>query len=117
MLGPAIVLTGRPPESRTIRQPNFAVADLPLVVGRLPTTTYPPGRTLSAVVRPTPPGQLPGRLRALMFANSELFPLGLIWTIVVPVPWLLALSLKLLTSSAPDWSLPTLVGTRTIPYG
>ena len=36
---PAIVLTGCPLLSSTIRQPALAVADLPLVVGRLPTTT------------------------------------------------------------------------------
>ena len=41
-----------------------------MVVGRLPTITYPPETMLSAVVRPTPPGQLPGRLRALICENS-----------------------------------------------
>ena len=35
----AIVSTVLPSLSSTIRQPYFAVADLPLVVGRLPTTT------------------------------------------------------------------------------
>src|SRR5271163_275193 len=39
MLGPAMVLIGLPLSSSTIRQPSCAVADLPLVVGRLPTTT------------------------------------------------------------------------------
>src|SRR5580700_10943840 len=48
--GPVIVSTGWPTLLRTIRQPYFAVADRPLVVGRLPTTTYPWGRTPNAVV-------------------------------------------------------------------
>jgi hypothetical protein len=37
--GPEIVLTGVPLLSSTIRHPSFAVADLPSLVGRLPTTT------------------------------------------------------------------------------
>ncbi len=39
MLLEAIVLTTLPSLSRTIRHPYCAVSDLPLVVGRLPTTT------------------------------------------------------------------------------
>src|SRR5471032_2203369 len=50
-----------PPLSRTIRHPAAAVAAVSSVVGRLPTTTHPPGRMLSAVVRPIPPGQEPWR--------------------------------------------------------
>ncbi len=50
----------------------------------------------SAVVRPTPPGQAPGSDVALIVANTESFPAGVICTIVEPVPWLLDLALKLL---------------------
>src|SRR5580658_2545790 len=75
----------------------------------------------SAVVRPTPPGQLPGSSLALTVANRLSLPAVVIWSIVVPVPWpfslALSLALKLLTSSSPAWSLPTLVGTSAIPYG
>src|ERR1700677_1953969 len=75
----------------------------------------------SAVVSPTPPGHGPGSVLAFTVANSEVFPAGLICTIVVPVPCPLSfapsLALKLLISSWPAWSLPTLVGTVTIPYG
>ena len=39
MLLLAIVLTGLPSLLSTIRQPYWAVAVVPLVVGRLPTTT------------------------------------------------------------------------------
>jgi hypothetical protein len=94
------VLTGLPLLSSTIRHPNCAVSDLPSVVGRLPTTTWPPGRMLSAYVSPTPPRQLPGKELARTFANSDCLPAWLICTIVSPVPWLLALSLKLLKQVA-----------------
>src|SRR5580658_9122442 len=97
MLFQAIVSTGRPALFSTIRQPYCAVADIPLVVGRLPTTTYPPGRMLSAVVNPTPPGQDPGSFFALIAAKTESLPAGVSSTTVVPVPWLLDLALKLLT--------------------
>src|SRR5450755_378690 len=52
-----------------------------------------------------------------MVENRDLLPPGVISTIVVPVPWLLALSLKLLISRLPWWSLPIVVGRSTIPYG
>jgi hypothetical protein len=55
--------------SSTSRQPGSAVAEVPPVVGRLPTTTQPPGRTDSAVVRPIPPGQGPGRFAESIRAN------------------------------------------------
>jgi hypothetical protein len=57
---------------------------LPPLVGSEPTITQPLRSTVSAVVRPTPPGQ-PRRCR-LTFANSETWPCGVICTIVVPVP-------------------------------
>src|SRR5215472_2042443 len=66
---PANVSRTWPWLSRTIRQPADAVAAEPALVGRLPTTTQPPGRIVSAVVRPTPPGHLPGSLAALILAN------------------------------------------------
>jgi hypothetical protein len=50
-----------------------------------------------------------------MVENSDCLPAGLICTIVVPVPWLLALSLKLLIKNSPASSLPVLVGTSAIP--
>src|SRR5450755_2347227 len=52
-----------------------------------------------------------------MVENRDLLPPGVSSTIVVPVPWLLALSLKLLISRLPWWSLPIVVGRSTIPYG
>src|SRR5262249_61540565 len=72
--------------SRTIRQP--APDTLPFLVGSEPTITQPLGSTLSAVVRPTPPGQAPPRLPIL--ANCDTWPSGVTWTIVVPVPCTLA---------------------------
>src|SRR3984957_13976407 len=50
------------PELLGTRRPPGPVMVLPSLVGRLPTTTQPPGRTDRAVVSPTPPGQAPGRL-------------------------------------------------------
>ena len=55
ILPPDQVSTGVPALLRTIRQPDCAVAEVPSLVGRLPTTTQPPGRVIRAVVRPTPP--------------------------------------------------------------
>ena len=72
-----------------------------LVVGRLPTTTQPPGRMPSAVVRPTPPGQAIPAGSVATSANRLAGPPGDTWTMVVPVPWTLALSLKLLTRMLP----------------
>ena len=73
----------------------------------------------SAVVRPTPPGHGPGSVLASIFANSETLPAVDTCTIVVPVPWPLclapSLALKLLISIWPALSLPTLVGTDTMP--
>jgi hypothetical protein len=58
---------------------------------------------------------------ASILANGETFPVLETCTIVVPVPWpvsfALSLALKLLISIWPTWSLPTLVGTSTMPYG
>ena len=48
-------------------------------------------------------------------ANSERLPAVVIWSIVVPVPWLFALSLKLLISRSPACSLPVLLGTIDEP--
>src|SRR5215467_16285242 len=86
----------------TSRQPACAVAPVPSAVGRLPTTTQPPGRMPRAVVRPTPPGHGPGSEEAVICANTVCFWLpGETCTIVVPVPCWFAALLKLLTSTLP----------------
>src|ERR1039458_2548125 len=90
---------------------------MPSVVGRLPTITQPEFKATSAVVNPIPPGHGPGRLVALIWANRLTEPLGVICTIVVPVPCRLSLLLKLLTRIFPLTSDPVVTGTRTIPYG
>ena len=90
---------------------------MPSVVGRLPTTTQPPCRMESAVVRPIPPGQAPGRCLALIRANVVLEPPGDTWTIVVPVPCRFALLLKLLTRTLPRCRMPWLRPTTATPYG
>src|SRR5580692_11221536 len=113
---PAIVSRTWPWGPRTIRQPARAVAAWPLADGVLPTTTQPPGSTASAVLRPTPPGQAPGR-GPEMLAKTERWPPGLISTSVRPVPCSLALSLKLLTRMSPACSRPTLWLSTTMPYG
>src|SRR5712672_2627135 len=120
--GPLMPLPDRvsrtlPQRSSTSRQPALAVAAMPFVVGRLPTTTQPPCRTDSAVVRPIPPGQAPGRCLALIRANVVLDPPGDTWTIVVPVPWRFFLLLKLLIRTLPRCRRPWLRPTSAIPYG
>src|SRR5579884_1345823 len=120
---PAIVSSTLPRLFSTSRQPALAVAEVPSVVGRLPTITNPLRVTASAVVNPTPPGHGPGRAAGSICANTDAspgvrsFPPGGIWTIVVPVPCSFAELLKLLMSSSPRASNPTLRGTVTIPYG
>ena len=52
-----------------------------------------------------------------MEANRWRDPEGLSWTIVVPVPWRLALSLKLLTRMSPLTRRPIERGTTATPYG
>src|ERR1017187_3596589 len=59
MAPPEKVSTTCPELLSTKRQPAPVIV-LPLLVGRLPTTTQPPGRTERAVVSPTPSGQAPG---------------------------------------------------------
>ncbi len=86
-------------------------------MGRLPTTTQPPRRISSAVVRPTPPGQGPGSLDALILANTLSFPDGETWTIVVPVPCRFLALLKLLIRTLPLTSEPWLLVTSAVPYG
>src|SRR5262252_10794311 len=85
----------------TSRHPACAVAAVPSVVGRLPTSTQPPGRMPRAVVRPTPPGHGPGSEEASICANTVCWPPGEICTIVVPVPCRLFELLKLLTRTSP----------------
>ena len=87
------------------------VADVPSVVGRLPTMTQPERSATSAVVSPT------GANLAGMVANSFWWPPGEISTIVVPVPCWFALLLKLLTRTSPAASLPWDFGTMATPYG
>src|SRR3974377_54338 len=100
----------------TSRHPDCAVALVPSVVGRLPTTTQPPGRMPRAVVRPTPPGHGPGSLEASICANTVCCWLpGETCTIVVPVPCRLPELLKLLTRTSPLTRLPVVVGTTATP--
>ena len=75
--------------SSTIRQPEPEMTVVPSgswVVGSEPTITQPLRSTLSAVVRPTPPGQAPPR--SPIWANCDMWPPGVTCTIVVPVPWM-----------------------------
>ena len=95
----------------------MAVAGFPALVGRLPTTTQSLPRIASAVVRPIPPGHAPGRCAALIWANTRTERFGATSTIVVPVPWVFALSLKLLTRTSPRCSLSLLRVTTATPYG
>jgi hypothetical protein len=108
---PAKVSRTWPHESSTIRQPGPET--LPFLVGSEPTITQPLRSTDRAVVRPTPPGQ-PARC-GLTRANCDLWPDGVTWTIVVPVPWALAWSLKLLTRTLPRHRSPVLRGTTATP--
>src|SRR5215469_10255220 len=101
----------------TIRHPAWDVDACPFVDGTLPTTTQPPGSTSSAVVRPTPPGQGPGSVLALMSAKRDRIPFGLTWTIVVPLPCSLRLLLKLLISTLPACRSPVLCWIMKMPYG
>src|SRR5579863_291452 len=72
---------------------------------------------LSAVVSPTPPGQTPGSVEALIVANTVRLPLGVSSTIVEPVPWLFDFALKFETSRSPAWSEPAELVTAASPYG
>src|SRR5262249_19314469 len=111
-----MVSATRPLLLMTSRHPACAVAAVPSLVGRLPTTTQPPGRMPRAVVRPTPPGHGPGSLEAVICANTVRWWLpGEICTIVVPVPCLFALLLKLLIRTSPLMRPPVLVGTTATP--
>src|SRR5258706_16476237 len=73
---PEKVSTTLPLLSSTSRQPAFTVFDVPSVVGTLPTITQPLCSTLSAVVRPTPPGQDPVRWFASICAKRLTEPPG-----------------------------------------
>src|SRR5271155_1716727 len=108
---PLMVSATLPQLLSTIRQPAAEVDAIPFLDGVLPTTTQPPGSTTSAVVRPTPPGHGPGRVLGLMLANNDRWPDGVIWTMVLPVPWRLALLLKLLTRTLPARRRPVLCRT------
>src|ERR1700690_2290012 len=99
-----------------MRQPALAVAEVPSVVGKLPTITQPLRSTTRAVVRPTPPVQL-GASDAMTVANTLRVPLGATSTIVEPVPWRLELALKLLMSTSLLTRCPIVRGTTAMPYG
>ncbi len=86
--------------SMTNRHPGDDVAAWPFFDGRLPTMTQPCTRT-RAVVRPTPPGQRPGSEALVMCVKTVRCPLGLISTIVDPVPCRFLELLKLLTRMSP----------------
>src|ERR1700733_14736923 len=100
-----------------MRHPGCAVADVPSLVGRLPTITQPCSSTTSAVVSPTPPGQGPGSVVALRVANRLTWPSGATSTMVVPVPCRFVESLKLLIRMWPARRLPTVRLTCAMPYG
>src|SRR6266853_5540694 len=57
---PKKVSTTLPWLSNTSKHPACAVAAVPSVVGKLPTTTQPLLSATKAVVKPIPPGQGPG---------------------------------------------------------
>src|SRR5207237_9417577 len=101
--------------STTHEQAVCGVAVLPAVAGSLPATARPVFSATRAVVKPSPAGQGPGKLWALICANRLTVPLGEICTIVVPVPCRLALLLKLLTRMLPRVSEPAVVGTTATP--
>src|SRR5579883_2637758 len=88
----------------------------PPVVGTFPTTTKPPRSTPSAVLSP-------GReLLKKVFAvpGGATAESGEKETIVFPLPWMFALSLKLLTSTSPVLIMPPPgkpSGTKATPYG
>src|SRR5260370_40441080 len=63
---PEKVSTGLPFASSTIKHPAPTVSIIPSVVGKLPTITHPVRSTTNAVVSPTPPGQEPGSVPALI---------------------------------------------------
>src|ERR1700692_2080244 len=75
MAPPAHVSTSWPVELSTRRQPAPMPCGVPALpgpfagVGRLPTTTKPPGRTERAVVSPIPPGHGPVVDAWLIWAN------------------------------------------------
>ena len=71
----------------------------------------------SAVVSPMPPGQAwpAGIAESWAYVLAE--PVGEISAMVVPVPWTLALSLKLLTRVSPAVRRPAAAGTTVTPYG
>jgi hypothetical protein len=79
--------------------------------------THPLRNTTRAVVKPTPPGQGPGKVAGSICANWLNVPLGAISTKVVPVPCKLELLLKLLMRIFPLVRLPAVRGIRKIPYG
>jgi hypothetical protein len=92
------------------------VAAVPSVVGTLPTSTNPPLSTPSAVLKPCSP--LVKNVAAV--PGGAITPVGLNWLMVVPVPWMLALLLKLAISTSPDAMSPPVgkpSGTNATPYG
>src|SRR5487761_1151188 len=112
MSPPFIVSMTLPLLLRTKRAPAVAVLGLPLVVGRLPTTTSPLRKTDRAVLSPIGPFTCPDRL-----AKTLALPAGEICIMVTPVPCLLAASLKLETSTSPATNFPVDAGTTATPYG
>src|SRR5512135_2441989 len=114
---PEMVSTGFPVLSSTIRQPAWAVAGVPSVVGRLPTITHQERSATRAVVSPTPPGHAPGNVPASIWAKRPAVPFGATWTIVEPVPCRLLSLLKLLTRTLPAFRFPIVCSTMATPYG
>src|ERR1022692_2895149 len=89
---------------------------VPSVVGTLPTSTKPPFRTPSAVLRPD--WVLVKNVTAA--PGAAMGPDGVNFTTVVPRPWRFALLLKLLTRMSPGAIAPPAgnpLGTNATPYG
>src|SRR5262249_60069372 len=85
---------------KMICPPAMTVSDVPSVVGRLPTITKPLFKTPKAVVSPTL-ARSDGAWK-----KTDVCPLGVTRTMVLPVPWRLAALLKLETRISPGLSGP-----------
>src|SRR6266851_6962834 len=98
------------------------VTGVPLRVLVLPPRALATNTSADVAVEATARSQGPTMFLLVMVSTGVpwLFstirhPAGVTWTIVVPVPWTLALSLKLLTRMLPAVSWPAEAGTAAIP--
>src|SRR5579862_7412828 len=103
--------TWLPLRSITSSEPCCTVAQVPSVVGTLPTSTNPRCNTPKAVVSPSPCGP---------WKNTDWLPCCVILTMVVPVPCRFELLLKFDTRMLPACNDPPCAipfGTNATPYG